>query len=199
MTRRHRLWVAFAIAAAAVTMSAPISSAAPPKPLRSGTITGWGATWPAMFNGEARDCQWSEWALEAEDLGIDGVDTPAIGGANPECAAWLKSRCNPALAGRNPAVTASIVDIRKLADGTTPRRFEWQAFSYPGWTVGGGVVVQLRRASCTEIVTSKWRSLAWYSSGLEVTRPGTTFVLPRGAAWMTVTTNDSANLEWRLR
>lgn len=60
----------------------------------SGTITGWGHTWPAMFSGEARDCLWSE----------------GFPGANPECEAWVVSGCDLHLAGRNPAVTASIVD-----------------------------------------------------------------------------------------
>ena len=49
-----------ALVVAATTALAPVAGAHP-QSVRSGSITGWGATWPAMFNGEARDCQWSEW------------------------------------------------------------------------------------------------------------------------------------------
>src|SRR5688572_5924417 len=98
MTRTTRTLIAAAVAVLAMTTTAAPSSAARQEPLRSGTITGWGATWVAMFNGEARDCQWSEWRT----------------GGDPECLAWLKSGCNPALAGREPAVTASIEDVGEL-------------------------------------------------------------------------------------
>lgn len=183
MTRALRTWLAAILAVAAITTMAP-SSAARPEPVRSGTITGWGATWVAMFNGDAKDCQWSEW----------------IAGANPECAAWLESRCNPALAGRNPAVTASIVDVRSIADGTTRRVFEWEAAaSYPGFSIGGGVVVQLWRKNCTEIRSSKWRSVLWHGPGDWHTRMRTPMTIPTSAAWMTVTTNDTIKVDWTLR
>lgn len=184
MTRTTRTVLATIAAVAAMTMTAGPSSAhhPPPKPVRSGTIAGWGATWVAMFNGEARDCQWSEW----------------IAGANPECAAFLESGCNPALAGRNRAVTASIEDVAKIADGTTPRVFKWSAISYPGWGIGGGVVVQLWTKDCKEIRASLWRSAEWYGPGSWSNRPSTTLRIPSAAKWMTVTTNDTARLEWTL-
>ena len=178
-----RTWVAATVAVAAMTMTATPSSAARQEPIRSGTILGWGVTWVAMFNGEARDCQWSEWGA----------------GGNPECLAWLKSGCNRALAGREPAVTASIVGVADLADGMTPRLFQWRAISYPGWGVGGGVVVQLWRKDCTEIRSSKWRSVAWTSFTTWVHRTSTSFPIPAEATWMTVTTNDTAKLKWTLR
>ena len=175
-----RTLLAATVAVAAMTMTAAPSLAARQEPVRSGTILGWGATWPAMFNGEARDCQWSEWDA----------------GGNPECLAWLESGCNPALAGREPAVTASIVDVADLADGTTRRAFQWRATSYPGWGVARGVVVQLWRSDCTEIRSSKWRSLNWTEW---TNRTSTSFRIPRAATWMTVTTNDTALLKWSLR
>lgn len=184
MTTTMRIWAAAILAVAVMTASAGRSTAAvQPKPVRSGTITGWGATWVAMFNGEARDCQWTEW----------------MAGANPECAAWLKSGCNSALAGRDPAVTASIVDISRLADGTTRRVFTWRAIGYPGFGIGGGVVVQLWRKDCTEIRTSKWRSAEWYGPRRWSNRTSTALTIPSSARWMTVTTNDTANLTWTLR
>ena len=176
-----RILLVAAVTAAA--MNAGVNAGAThPHPVRSGTITGWGVTWVAMFNGEARDCQWSEWRT----------------GANPECAAWLKSGCSPRLAGRDPAVTASIENVAAIADGTTQRIFEWNAFSYPGWSVGGGVVIQLWRRDCTEIESRKWRSVTWSSDGHSINRRRKSFTIPRSAAWMTVTTNDTANLRWTL-
>lgn len=186
MTKTVRIKAAAAIVAvAALTTAASPSSAAAPKPVRSGTITGWGATWPAMFSGDAWACQSNGWSV----------------GANPECAVWLKSGCNPVLAGRNPAVTASIVDIKSLADGTTPRTFDWRAVRYPGFGAGGGVVVQLWRNDCTEIVSSRWRSLdrPHYDNSSWTSRPSTTFSIPPSTKWMTVTTNDTADLTWTLR
>ena len=157
-----------------------MSPARAQEPLRSGTITGWGFTFFAMFNGEARDCQWSEWEIEGTR------------GANPECRVWLDSGCDPALAGRDPAVSASIQDVSALADGATTRTFEWGSDT-SGW---GGVVVQLWAADCTEIEQAKWRSrespCCWSNAR------GTTFAIPPDARWMTVTTNDNHKVEWTL-
>ena len=81
-------------------------------------------------------------------------------------------------------MTASIVDVADLADGTG---------------IGGGVVVQLWRNDCTEILSSKWRSVDWTSLSYPTNRRSTSFALPRAAKWMTVTTNDTALLPWTLR
>ena len=134
-----------------------------------------------MFSGEARDCLWSEWGAGA--------------GPNPECEAWVLSGCDPDLAGREPAVTASIVDVADLADDNATRVFEWRArdgYDY------GGVVVQLWTAQCTEIPGSKWRSRnpAFYSNIVQ--QHERNFLLPPETGWMTVTTNDPVNLEWTL-
>ena len=95
-------------------------------------------------------------------------------------------------------MTASIENVAKLADGTTKRFFQWRATSYPGWGIGGGVVIQMWRKDCTEISASKWRSASWVGPGDWFNRPSTNLVIPLGAAWMTVTTNDTANLRWTL-
>lgn len=181
MTRTVRIGLAAAVALAAITMTGARPSAARQEPARSGTIAGWGATWVAMSNGAAKDCEWTDWN----------------GPGNPECLAWLRSGCDPALAGRNPAVTASIENVAELADGT-PREFDWRAFSYPGWSTGGGVMIQLWREDCTEIRSSKWLSVEWHGPGRWTNRTNTTFPIPSDAEWMTVTTNDTANLRWRL-
>lgn len=181
LSRAALLGLAAAVAVASITMTAQPSIASQ-RPVRSGTIAGWGPTWVAMSNGEAWDC------------GASQMDRPG----NPECLAWLHSGCNPALAGRNPAVTASIENVGKLAGGTKPRHFNWSAISYPGWGIGGGVVVQFWRKDCTGIRASTWRSVEWYGPGRWDTRHSTTFRIPADAAWMTVTTNDTADLRWTL-
>ena len=153
------------------------------EPVRSGTITGWGVTWPAMFSGEARTCPWDEWTFE---LGLRG--------ANPECRLWLESDCDPALAGREPAVTASIQEVSDLADGRTTRTFEWDAMENHG-----GVVVQLWNADCTEIPGSEWRSVNRQNRCCTWTNElRTSFVIPSRATWLTVTTNDTVRVQWTL-
>lgn len=169
------------VAVAALVVALPSTARAEP-PLRSGSITGWGYTFFAMFSGEARDCQWSEWDL----AGVRGV--------NPECRVWLDSGCDPAWAGRDPAISASIQDISDLADGRTSRAFGWSNAT-PGGS--GGVVVQLWRADCTEIEDAEWRSSQ--SPCCRTNAKRTAFVIPRQAQWMTVTTNDNHRVKWSLR
>src|SRR5688500_17012382 len=111
----RRIGLAAAMTVLAITMMGAPSPAVGREPVRSGTFAGWGATWVAMCNVEARDCEWTEW----------------YGPGNPERLAWLRSGCNPALAGRYPAVTASIENVAELADGTTARSFDWNAIGYP--------------------------------------------------------------------
>ena len=67
----------------------------------------------------------------------------------------------------------------------------------PELDYGGVVVVQLWRSDCTEITGSKWRSHSYrrYEGGA-TNDMGTSFALP--SAGMTVTTNDTANIEWTL-
>lgn len=182
MTRTRTCAVAI-VALALLWFTAGHATAAAPKPARSGTITGWGVTWVAMFNGQAKDCQWSDWDA----------------GGNPECLTWLQSRCDPALAGREPAVTASIEDVTTIADGTTPRVFTWRAARSPADVLSGGVVVQMWTKDCKEIRSAKWHSAVWQPNGGWTNRASTTLRIPSAARWMTVTTNDSANLQWALR
>ena len=185
----RRLLVLVAVAALAVALPSAVRAN---EPLRSGTITGWAytgweQTWPATFAGEGRNCQWDEWEYEG------------VRGANPECRIWLDSHCDPDLAGRDPAVTASIQDVSRLADGTTTRIFEWEA---PREAERGGVVVQLWKGDCTEIEGSEWRSVHRHESCCSwkwINEESHAFVLPRAATWMTVTTNDTVRVQWALR
>jgi len=119
--------------------------------------------------------------------------------ANPECEAWVLSGCNPDLAGQNPALAASIEDVADLADGRTRRDFKWDAAATPEGDYGG-VIVQLWTAKCTEIAAARWSSVDRSVRGNHgwTQKKSTTFVLPPQARWMTVTTNDTVNIEWTL-
>lgn len=99
----------------------------------------------------------------------------------PDCVAWLKAGCAPALAGRQPAVMASIVDVADLADGVTSWWFDndYGYTEYPGW-----VGIQLWRRDCTEIKRSR-------GSGNQF------LTIPARAKWMTVTAAPSLpRLDW---
>jgi len=116
----------------------------------------------------------------------------------PDCAAWLASGCDPTLAGRDPAWLASIVPIGTLADGATARQLAYgPAESVGGVPLGvvpGGVTVEFWLGDCSPI--GRWTRIWPPSGGL---RWGAgSVVVPRGAAWMTVTANDKVNLAWRL-
>src|SRR5687767_4540809 len=106
MTKTLRIWAAATLAITAMTMFASPSTAASPKPARSGTIEGGTGV---IFAGEQPAGE--RWGCEYA----------------AECQTWLQSGCNPALAGHDPVPTASIVDVGALADGLTGRSFRWTA------------------------------------------------------------------------
>lgn len=116
--------------------------------------------------------------------GVTGCQTA------PECRAWVRAGCQPALTGRDPALTASIEEVADLADGVTSWRFEWEN-GYAEQT--GWVVVQLWRENCTEIRSSKWCSVSGCNP--YVTNPewasrdsgSTRLRIPSSARFMTVT------------
>lgn len=94
----------------------------------------------------------------------------------PDCLAWLADGCSPRLAGHDPAVTASIVDVRKLA-GT--RRL---LVSGP-WLAS---VVEFWSARCREvgeIMPRRW------TGG---------FTVPKRARWMTIPGAGVGPNEWAL-
>src|SRR5687767_8808274 len=91
--------LAFAALAAALIAAVPFSPVHAAAPVRSGTIlSGTGET-PA-----------NPWVR-----GLEGC----VGA--PACSTWLQSGCAPALAGANPTLHASIVDVTDLADDGTSR------------------------------------------------------------------------------
>jgi hypothetical protein len=155
-------------------------SAAASKPLRTGTIEGGTGvtTVPEPPRGNRWGCEYA-------------VD----------CQTWLQSGCSPALTGRDPVLTASIVDVRALADGRSRRSFSWDVPA----SVHPGVMLQFWRQDCTEIPDAEWHSVG-RSSTCE-SRPGwpdpnyrcKALRIPRGATWMTVSTYwTTAHLTWTL-
>ena len=176
MTRTRMLLAA----ALAIAMITALPSRAQATPARSGMIVG-------GLGGSERGIGWPGQAVEGECQ------------IAPDCLAWLESGCDPALAGREPAVMASIVDVAGLADGRAPRFFSLSSFGGQGlrW---GQVLVQFWRDegthmypwfNCSEIAGTRF--LTGYD------RSPSASVVPADAKWMTVTSNfDNVNVVWRL-
>ena len=161
-------------------LSGAEASAAGPKPLRTGTIEGGTGV---VFAGE-------------QPAGERWGCAYAV-----DCQAWLQSGCNPALAGHDPVLTASIVDVRALADGRAHRSFQWSAPA----KVHPGAVIQFWRRNCTELSKADRHTLE-LDEGCEsrqmppdgVTRCGP-LRIPRGARWMTVSGYwTTVHLTWTL-
>lgn len=168
------------VGAAAIGSAQP--SAAEPKSMRSGTIEG--GTGLEMAGGQP----WENPAFERSGCEY-AVD----------CQAWLQSGCNPALAGHDPALTTSIVDVRNLADGRTRRSFSTASSMSPGWP---GAVIQLWRQNCTEIKDAKWHTIGSDSRCEFHPYPALRceeFRIPKGAKWMTVSGYvTTVHLSWTL-
>lgn len=178
--RVHVVVLTFAL----VVGSAAMTSATPPatqRPLRAGTILS--GTSLEMGGGQP----WEDPMLERS-----GCEYAA------DCAAWLLSGCNAALAGIEPAVTASIVRVGDLAGGRTRRTVHLSAPSIPPWGLWPGVVIQLWRSDCTELV--KLHSIG--SDSICDWDAGPTrceLRIPSDAAWMSLSGYaTTAQLSWTL-
>jgi hypothetical protein len=157
-------------------------SFAAPKPLRSGTIVGGSGV--RIWTGQPS----ADGAIERTGCEY-AVD----------CRSWLLSGCQPALAGRDPVLTASIVDVRSLANGRTRRFLEMTAPRVPPWGLWPGADIQFWRQDCTEIGNGQ-RMI-----GTGLTCAGRTagrcveFRIPKGARWMTLSAHaTTARLSWTL-
>jgi hypothetical protein len=106
-----------------------------------------------------------------------------------ECLAWLGSGCNPALSGRDPVLTTSIVDVGDLADGA-PHVLSVRAPTIPPWGLYPGVVIQFWRRDCTEVQGAKLHSVGEKTTaceGFPLRDSGScTFHIPGDATWMTL-------------
>lgn len=153
-----------------------------PKPVRSGTIVG--GIGLELAGGQP----WEQPA--AERSGCEYA---------PDCLAWLQSGCNPALAGQNPALTASIVDVGDLAGRRTQRSLRMAAPSIPPSGLWPGAVIQLWRQDCTEIPGTKQHSIGSDSKCEWQEAVQCSVRIPTGARWMTVSGYaTTAQLTWTL-
>ena len=135
--------------------------------VRSGTIIGgWFPFAVVLSPGGPASCDW-----------------------NVECIAWLESGCNTALAGRDPVLHASIVDVRRLAHRPSRLR-TFKIRAEPPGIMWGGVAVEFWNRWCTEV--------APYPSIPEVSGGDTRFGIPLGAVWMTVSSVDTTTFRWEL-
>lgn len=182
-TTRGLVLVALTAAVLAVPALAPVR--AEQAPLRSGTILGGAGV--ELGGGEP----WEQNAAERS-----GCEYAA------DCVAWLQSGCDPALAGRDPVLTASIVRVSDLADGSTVRSLALRAPTIPPWGLFPGVVIQFWRQDCTEIPGTKLHSLGdqapcdGYVGG---GHGSCTFHIPAGATWMTLSAYvTTVDLSWTL-
>lgn len=163
-----------AVLATTISLVMMLPSPASASPLRSGSIISGTGQSPANF-----------WVR-----GMEGC----VGA--PACSAWLQSACQPALAGQNPALHASIVDVGDLADNTTSRVLDVRSGIGINW---GGFIVQFWTETkipdpwqyCDEVTRSRLNS--WECGAL------CTFRIPRDAKWMTITSKpDNTNIDWTL-
>jgi hypothetical protein len=162
MNVRRIVCVAAAVALASTAVARPADAA----PVRSGTIIGgWFPFAVVLAPGGEPRCDW-----------------------NVDCLAWLASDCNRALAGRDPGVFASIVDVADLARSRKTRTLTIDPRG-PG-IMWGGVGIEFWTRGCRPIrpypsIPTDFRSVR--------------FKIPRAAAWMTVASVDDTTFRWALR
>lgn len=175
VSRRVRVLRLALLSGLLAALASPVAVPSPVRaeePVRSGTIvSGTGAT-PVNF-----------WVR-----GMEGC----VGA--PTCSAWLQSGCEPALAGADPALHASIVDVAELAG--TERDLDIRGRVGINW---GYVIVQfwtdgsenpMAALFCQEVFA---KPLRW---GCDY---GCTVRIPADAKFMTVTSSpDNTNIYWTL-
>jgi hypothetical protein len=143
------------------------------EPLRSGTIVSGASETPA-----------NPWPQGME--GCVGATT---------CSAWLQSGCAPALAGADPALQASIVDVADLADGVTTRTLSAVGLVVQFWRDGG---FGLDGQGCEELLAE--RLSTHEDCKLLSPLPGCALRIPAAATFMTITGRpDTLPTEWTLR
>jgi hypothetical protein len=156
--------------ASVATLSTPALSA--PTPERSGTIIGGWYPGLAYLAPSPRGCR-----------------------VTSECLVWWASGCSPELAGRNPGLHDSIVDVRGLG-----RRA--RAYDFVVRRVGPTSAVPLPKGGLTvEMWTAECKALGevgTYRGGSQGILDRDRFRIPTNAAWMTVASSDNTKVEWAL-
>lgn len=166
-----RFWVLAAVAGIALAVpSLPAANAA--KPVRTGSVAG-----GPIDTGPSSSCQLSA-----------------------DCLVWLASGCSPYLAGLDPAVQSSIVDVSDLAGRRTVRRFvvlPGSSSGAPGVVIGG-FRVQFWTAGCAEVepdLPAVDENTTYYP---EYIRTASRFRIPARAAWMTAVADDNLVIRWEM-
>jgi hypothetical protein len=100
-------------------------------------------------------------------LNPGNVTGPANCSIHADCAAWLEARCDPRLAGVDPAAFTSIVDVRALAGSD---RHIHASGAFGRWLSGS--VYEFWSARCTRV-------------GSVSVEGGAAVTIPEDAVWMT--------------
>lgn len=133
----------------------------------------------------------------------------------PDCAPWLLSGCRPELATRTRVTWLSaVVDVRRLADGTTPRTFTLRRGSN-GFILGGAHFEFWTRDchrvfawhsfwDCARTPNPSWRydcETHDDPNAMTLNRQWvrTHFPIPTNVKWMTVSANDNLDVVWSVR
>lgn len=164
---RATLGILTAATVAVVIVAAPARSQEEGTPVRSGTIIGGYYPFAGVAPGPGPDCM-----------------------ATADCAPWVVAGCPAAMAGMNPALHTSIVDVRAIAGS----RRAWTLRVDAAVPVGmlGGVSVQLWDFACTEI----YQHGGDFWTAIE---SAARFKIPKEARWMTVASVDTPPLTWALQ
>jgi hypothetical protein len=103
-----------------------------------------------------------------------GPTAPSPCSLIPDCAAWLASNCDERLAGLDPAVSTSIVDVSDLAGST-------RLFVRHMWLANTS---QLWSSDCWSMGHVPWRD--------------TYISIPPGARWLTIPASAVPYQQWEL-
>jgi hypothetical protein len=171
--RMSRAWIWTIVIVSVIGVVAPISPADARRPIRSGAVSGGPIT-----TGPDASCEFAA-----------------------DCRAWLESGCKPALAGLNPAVHTSIVNVAGLAGRRTERQFLVRPGTVSGVPAGvviGGFRIQFWSSRCGEVLPyPEIRDCCtnYYPSWV---RNQSRFRVPAHARWMTATADDNILIRWEL-
>jgi hypothetical protein len=122
---------------------------------------------------------------------------PAIAPTGPpscataaDCDAWVASGCDERFVGLDPAVSASVVDVRRLAGSRRVLRID---AVLSGWVFD--VMLEFWSANC-EPVVSTFSSFSHIGPAIHVS-DGSRIRIPRDARWMTLVAF-SPRVRWQL-
>lgn len=143
-----------------------------------------GLTVGSLVTAEAKSVAPAHGATAEQEPARSGTIVSSVAGLHPDaligcemavdCRAWLDNDCDPDLAGRDPALSASIEDVSRLA----ARSPIWILEHPPGSAAHADV--QFWRKDCTEISKARRGSRRCHVCSVRL-------MMPASAKWMTVT------------